>query len=116
MRGSLSRSTRLLAGALTAIVGCALSAPPCLAAPQVTGQERTSLRASVAKLSVPDESAANRFAQEAGGKDAAGAATGEGRSFIHSPKGVVALLLLAGGVTWAIVSRSKDAVHSPGRN
>jgi hypothetical protein len=95
-------------------VGCGLSAPPCLAAPPALPQANVGLRASVAKLAVPDTTTGARFTQEAG-KDAASAATGESRSFIHSPKGIAAVILLVGGVAWAIASRSKDAVHSPGR-
>jgi len=110
---SVSRSARLLAGVLAALVALALSAPPSFAAePAVAPQAKLSLRAAVAKLATPDTNTSARFTQEAA-KDAA---SGENRSFIHSPKGVAAVLLLAGGLTWALASRSKDAVHSPGRN
>lgn len=112
MRRSVSRTTRLLTGALATVVLGALTAPPCLAAPPVAPQAPGNLRASVARLATPDASASARFTQEAG-KEATGSGS---RSFIHSPKGVVAVLMLVGGVAWAIASRSKDAVHSPGRN
>jgi hypothetical protein len=114
VRRSVSRWTRLLAGALAVLVASALSASPSFAAgPAVAPPAAINLRAAVAKLATPDATAAARLSQEPT-KDAAGSS--ENRSFVHSSKGVVAVLLLAGGLTWAIASRSKDAVHSPGRN
>jgi hypothetical protein len=99
---------------LVALMGLALSAPPCFAAePAVAPQAKLNLRAAVAKLATPDTKASARLSQEPT-KDAA--TSSENRSFIHSTKGVAAVLLLAGGLTWAIASRSKDALHSPGRN
>lgn len=37
------------------------------------------------------------------------------RSFFASKRGAVVGVLLAGVIAWAVVSRSKDAIHSPGR-
>ena len=114
MRRSVSRSTRLWAGTLAALVGLTLAAPPFAGADAkpVAPIVGTSIQAAAsARLDTLDTSAAVRLSQ------AGGAATGDesNQSFIKSPKGVIAVLLLAGGITWAIVSRSKDAVHSPGR-
>jgi hypothetical protein len=112
---STSRSTRLFAGTLAALTGLCLSAPPCFAAEAAAAPEvKMSLRVAVAKLATSDASAVVRSSQ--GAATSADAPSGVGRSFIHSPKGVAAILLLAGGVAWAIASRSKDAVHSPARN
>ncbi len=37
------------------------------------------------------------------------------RSFFASKRGAVVGVLLAGVIAWVVVSRSKDAIHSPGR-
>jgi hypothetical protein len=114
VRRSVSRSTRLWAGALAALVGLTLAAPPFAGAdtkPVAPIMATTIQAAASARLAALDTSAAVRPSQ------AGGAATsGEPKQpFIKSTKGIIAVLLLAGGITWALVSRSQDAVHSPGR-
>jgi hypothetical protein len=42
------------------------------------------------------------------------APTGD-KPFFKSTRGILVLVLMATGVTWVAVSRSQDAVHSPGR-
>ncbi len=96
-------------------MGLWLSAPPCFAADSAAAPGvKLSLRAAVAKLAASDANAVVRSSQEVGkGTETSG---GGGRSFVHSPKGIAAILLLAGGIAWALVSRSNDAVHSPAKN
>jgi hypothetical protein len=97
-------------------MGLWLSAPPCFAADSVAAPGvKLSLRAAVAKLAASDANAVVRSSQEAGKLTEASNGNG-GRSFVHSPKGIAAILLLAGGIAWAVVSRSNDAVHSPAKN
>jgi hypothetical protein len=114
VRRSVSRPTRLWAGVLAALVGLTLVAPPFAGADAkpVAPPAGTSIRAAAsAKLATLDSSAAVRLTQAG-----ADASSGESHQpFIKSTKGIIAVLLLAGGITWAIVSRSKDAVHSPAR-
>ena len=113
MRRSVSRSTRLWAGALAALMGLTLAPRFAGADPKpVAPLAEKSIRAATnARLATLDTSAAVQLSQAGGA-----AASGEsGQPFIKSRKGIVAVLLLAGGITWAVVSRSQDAVHSPGR-
>jgi hypothetical protein len=114
VRRSVSRPTRLWAGTLAALVGLTLAAPPFAGADAkpVAPLEGTSIRAAAsARLAALDTGAAVRLTQAGGA-----ASSGESNQpFIKSTKGIIAVVLLAGGITWAIVSRSKDAVHSPAR-
>ena len=111
MKPTVTRSTRLVAAAVAGLVGMALVAPPCLAAEPRAAATAPSLRAAVVSMATSDARTVERLSQ--GTTESAPA--GETRSFIHSPKGVAAILLLAGGITWAVISRKNDAVHSPGR-
>ena len=98
---------------VSALLGIALAAP-CWAGEQPTlstarGPVRTLQAATDAKLATADTSKAVRFAQATGGS------VGESKPFFKYTKGVLVAVLMVGGVTWAIVSRSQDAVHSPAR-
>jgi hypothetical protein len=46
---------------------------------------------------------------------AAGTAPASSPGFFKTKKGVAALVLMATGVTWALVSRSQDIITSPAR-
>ena len=108
-----SRWVRSLAGALTLFVGLALVAPPVRAgdAAATLKQRPTTLRAATeAKVANLNLSPRVDLSPEG---DSASSSTS--KPFFKTTKGVMALVLLAGGVTWAAVSRSKDAVHSPAR-
>lgn len=48
-------------------------------------------------------------------EQASSASASGDRSFFSSKRGAIVGVLLAGVVAWAVVSRSKDAIHSPGR-
>lgn len=109
-----SGGARALAGLLALLLGLVISASPCLAgetpsrpAPLPAAPLRTAVAARLATLNAPPAAALAQAAPPA--------PTGESKPFFKSTKGVLVLVLLAGGFTWAAVSRSQDAVHSPGR-
>ena len=106
-----SGRSRALAGVLALFVGLTLSGSPCLAGETPSpAAPRTPLRAAVdAKVATLNPPAV-ALAQAAPAPSAT-----ESKPFFKSPKGAIVLVLMAGGITWAAVSRSQDAVHSPGR-
>ena len=111
MKARQNSWTRGVAGGLALLLSLTVAAP-CWAgeatATAVPGP--SSLRAVAdAKLAELDSSKAVRFAQ------AGAAGTAESKPFFKSSKGVAVVVLMVGGLTWAVVSRSKDAVHSPAR-
>lgn len=103
---------RGVAAAMAALLGVAF-ATPCLASEAgpltLPSADRPLLSATQAKLASLDTSKAVRFTQAPGG------AADESKPFFRSTKGAVVAVLLVGGFTWAVVSRSRDAVHSPAR-
>jgi hypothetical protein len=99
---------RSLAGVLVLIFGLTLVAPPAFAAPPL-GPARPLAAAAAAKVEAMPAAALAQAAQAT-----PAAATGD-KPFFKSTKGVLVLVLMATAVTWAAVSRSQDAVHSPGR-
>jgi hypothetical protein len=103
------KMTRSLAGVLALIVGLTLVASPAFAAPLQTPARPLAAAAAAKVEAMP----AATLAQAAQATPAA--ATGD-KPFFKSTKGVLVLVLMATGITWAAVSRSQDAVHSPGRN
>jgi len=112
VRRTVSAKTRLCSGIL-ALVGLAIAAPPAWAA-EAPGNANPSgpksLRAATAaKVATLETKAAVGFNQQAG------AGASDSGSFFRTKKGVAALILMAGGVTWAVISRKNDAVHSPAR-
>ena len=114
MRRSLRR-TRPWAGLLAAVVGLTLAAPPSWASeamPAPAPAPQSLRAATAAKLATLDTANGVRMSQDPGAAPASDAP----KSFFKSRKGAIALLLLAGGTTWAVVSRNRDAVHSPARN
>ena len=99
------------AGPLAVVVGLTLVGSPALAgqlpAPAGPKSLRASATTTVAALDLEKSSA---LSQEA----VPGSSEG-GKSFVRSKKGVAVLVLMAGAITWAIVSRQQDAIHSPAR-
>jgi hypothetical protein len=79
---------------------------PAAAAPK-------SLRAAVmSKVEALGTENAVALSQDVG----AGASSSEsGKSFFKSKKGAAALILVAGALTWMLVSRQQDMIHSPAR-
>jgi len=113
MKASVRRSTRWWAGALAAILAFGVATAPAAHASeqgQAPAAAKSLRAATAARLASLDTQGAVRFAQES-----QPAATEGGGSFFKSKKGVVVVILMAGAITWAIASRSKDAVHSPAR-
>ena len=95
----------ILLGVASATTCVANEAPPLT----VTSGSRPLQAAVKARLANADTAKAVLLMQDPG-------ATAVGsKPFFKSTKGVVVAVLLAGGLTWALVSRSKDAVHSPAR-
>jgi hypothetical protein len=78
-------------------------APPAAAAPVTS----TLTAAALAKAAVlePRAIAATQEASPRGRE--------ETRSFLGSPRGKIALVLLAGGIGWTIYSNSHDRIKSP---
>ena len=110
---TLPHWARPLAGAVALLVALALASPPCLAGdamPPAATPATPLANATAAKLA-----ALNPAPEAALVQAPAPAASTESKPFFKSTKGVAVLLLMATGLTWAAVSRNKDAVHSPGR-
>jgi len=96
---------RSLAAILALVVGLTLVAPPAFAAaPPV----RPLAAAAAAKVQAAPAAALAQAAQ-------ASPPAGSGKPFFKTTKGVVVLVLMATAISWAAVSRSQDAVHSPAR-
>src|SRR5437867_13406874 len=95
-RKSMRRTAwaRPLAGALVLLLGLTLVAAPAAAAPQTAAPVKPTLvaaaRAQVAAMNVPPRALAQVGASQ-------GASQSEGRSFLKSPAGVVAVVLMTGG-------------------
>jgi hypothetical protein len=99
---------RPLAAILALVVGLTFLAPPAFAAaPPVP--VRPLAAAAAAKVQAAPAAA---LAQTAQASPAAGSG---GKPFFKSTKGVVVLVLMAGAIGWAAVSRNQDAVRSPAR-
>ena len=98
---------RSLAASLALVVGLTFLAPPAFAAAPTTPARPLSAAAAAKVQAVP----AAALAQAA---QASPPASG-GKPFFKSTKGVVVLVLMATAISWAAVSRSNDAVHSPAR-
>jgi hypothetical protein len=108
------KHARLLAGALAFIVGATLVAPPAFAAgPAAATTPRPIAAAATAKVAAMPVAS---LAPAAQASPAAAAPAKGDKPFFKSTKGVVVLVLMATAVSWAAVSRSQDAVHSPARN
>jgi hypothetical protein len=101
---------RRIAGPLVALVGFTLMAPPAWAgSPATPLRPRPVSTAAMARVEALDARAV-AAAQVAGGT-----APASSQSFFKTKKGVATLVLMATGVTWALVSRSKDIITSPAR-
>lgn len=104
---------RPVAGALALVVGLTLAAPPIFAAgSQATIPTQPLVAAAAAKVNSMPVGSLGPAAQAA--PTPAAQDTG-GKPFLKSTKGILAVLLMATGVTWVAISRSQDAVHSPAR-
>ena len=99
---------RSLAAILALVVGLTFLAPPAFAAAPPAPVRPLSAAAAATVQAAP----ASVLAQAG---QAAAPATSGGKPFFKSTKGVAVLVLMAGAVTWVAVSRSQDAIHSPGR-
>ena len=107
-------NARLVAASLALVLGLTLVAPPAFAAePAGAASPRPIAAAANAKV---DALPAAALAQAAPAAPAATPAETGGKPFFKSTKGIVVLVLMATAVSWAAVSRSQDAVHSPARN
>ena len=110
MRRSVRAWIRLCAGLLTVAVGLTLAAPPAWAGEAPSPVAPRTLRAATAvKVAAIDTNKALLQTPDAGG------GSGSGKSFFRSPKGVATAILMVGAVSWMLVSRSRDAIHSPAR-
>jgi len=99
---------RSLAAILALVVGLTFLAPPTFAAaPPVP--VRPLAAAAAAKVQAAPAAALAQAAQ------ANAPAASSDKPFFKSAKGVAVLVLMATAITWAAVSRSQDAVRSPGR-
>lgn len=110
---TLPHWARPLAGAVALLVALALASPPCLAgdAPPSQLPPATPLAdATAAKVAALNPAPEVALVQGAGP-----AASAESKPFLKTPKGIATIVLMAVGLTWAAVSRNKDAVHSPAR-
>jgi hypothetical protein len=105
-------NARLVAASLALVVGLTLVAPPAFAAP-LPAPARPLAAAATAKVEAMPVAT---LAPAAQATPAAATATQGGKPFFKSTKGIVVLVLMATAVSWAAVSRSQDAVHSPARN
>jgi len=99
---------RSLAAILALVVGLTFLAPPAFAA-----APPAPVRPLAAAAAATVQAAPASVLAQAG--QAAAPATSGGKPFFKSTKGVAVLVLMATAITWAAVSRSNDAIHSPGR-
>ena len=109
MRRSSGAWARAVAGALVLLLGLAISAPPAAAGEGQATPARPLAAATAAKLATLTPSA-RAFTQET-----AAASSPDDRSFFQKPAGVAALVLMAGGVGFALYSINHDRkpVKSP---
>jgi len=103
------KQARPLAVVLSFVVGLTLVAPPAFAAPLPAPARPLSAAATAKVEAMP-------LATLAQATPAAAAPPKGDKPFFKSTKGIVVLVLMATGLSWAAVSRSQDAVHSPARN
>ncbi len=99
---------RSLSAILVLVVGLTFVAPPAFAAAPLAPVRPLAAAAAVKVQAAP----AAALAQAA---QASPPAANGHKSFFKSTKGVVVLVLMATAISWAAVSRSQDAVHSPAR-
>ncbi len=115
MKRTLTLWARPLAGAMVVLLGLTLCAPPVAAgepkAVRATSSSQptlaTAAAAKVAAMPVPTRALTQ----------AAPAAPTEGKSFFKSPMGIIATVLLAGGIAYMTYSAVEDSkpVQSPVR-
>ena len=104
-----SQLARLLGGALALVVGLTLAAPPALAAETATVALVSGPIAAAAVAKVEAMPAATQAAK-------ATPATAPGsKRFFSGPKGVIAIVLMAGTLGYMAHSMSSDRVKSPAR-
>jgi hypothetical protein len=94
------------------LVALALSAVPARGADDVAAPSRpASLNATAAAVVARMEAAPAPALQQG----SAPAASGSGEGFLSGNRGKIAAVLFVAGLVVTIVSRQKDAVHSPAR-
>jgi len=106
---------RPLAGMLALSLGLTLVAPPAFAAEAPTAPAVPAPALAAAAAAKVEAMPAAAVTQAAQATPAPMSPATSGKPFFKSTKGVVVLVLMATAVTWAAVSRSQNAVHSPGR-
>jgi hypothetical protein len=94
-----------MVAAVTALAAT-LAASPALQAATIEGPPRPRSMAAVETT---------RVAKDTTQDPGSAAPATEHKSFFKTTRGAIAIALFAGGLGYAIYSRSKDAVHSPGR-
>ena len=98
---------RILCGALAILIGLTAVAPPALAA---SPSPRPLTNAAAAKVAaIPDAA----LAQSPQATAPAATKPADGQSFLRSPKGAIAVALLAGALGYTVYSFSHDRVQSP---
>ena len=105
--------TRTAIAALALTLGAGVVAPPAWAgdsSPRAT--QATPIANAAAKIGAMDASKGLRAAQAPA--TAAGTTT-ESRPFFKSPKGAIAIVMMAGVMAYTIHSRTCCAIQSPGR-
>lgn len=108
-----SQLARLLGGALALVVGLTLAAPPALAAETATV---ALVSGPIAAAAVAKVEAMPAATQAAKATPAPAAATAPGsKRFFSGPKGVIAIVLMAGTLGYMAHSMSSDRVKSPAR-
>jgi hypothetical protein len=112
VRRSVRAWIRPCAGLLAVAVALTLAAPPAWAGEAKSPAAPQTLRTATAvKVAAIDTNKALRLSADAAG----GGGSGDSKGFFRTPKGVATLVLMAGAMTWLLVSRSRDAIHSPAR-
>jgi hypothetical protein len=108
-----SQLARLLGGALALVVGLTLTAPPVLAAEAATV---VPVSGPIAAAAIAKVEAMPPATQAAKATPAPAAATAPGsKGFFSGPKGVVAIVLMAGALGYMGYSMNNDRVKSPAR-
>lgn len=110
MRRNWSPSARSFAGALVFFVSATAAAPPAAAAGAQTPARSATLAAAAEARVAALEPAAVLAATQAPAAPAEGP-----EPFLKTPKGVIAVVLMAGVTAWLIQSRISNKVDSPGR-
>ena len=112
MRLSMPR-TRAIAAGLVALTALTYGAPPASAGERFASAKPSSSLAARAAASVASLKPTSRALAQAG--SAPSASSDNSRSFLHTPTGIAAVLLMAVGASYVAISIGRDnkKVHSP---